>query len=177
MYFLAALRIGKELGEPCHCRHELDADADEDETAQHEQHLDGRRKAGHECRERVNEDAVGQDAAASEAIGEVAANQPEDATGKGGDIEQASHPHLKLRGTWRGAGQFEQRRTYDQRQHQNFVDVEGEANRGDRADQPLNRRQPPRELYRSVLHGLDTRMRVIKFTSRWCRSSSTLGRA
>ena len=59
--------------------------------------------------------------------------------------------------------QFLQRRSNDQRQHQQLVDVEGEADRRDDANQPLGRRQA--EFRLACGHGSVTRERVIEFTA------------
>ena len=153
-----------------------------DEAAQDQQHLDRGREPGQERRERVDQDAVGQHAAAAEAVGQVAAEQAEDAAGERRDVEQPPDPHLELGRAGHGAGQLEQRRPHDQRQHQEFVDVEREADRGDGADQPLDRRQRCWSRIGSlhVLHCVCSHAgrleRVIKFTSRWFRSSSSRGR-
>ena len=125
------------------------------------------------------QDAPGQHAPAAEAIGEIAAEQPEDAAGKRRDVEQPPDPHLELRRARRGAGQLEQRRPDDQRQHQHLVDVEREA----------DRRRSCRSATASASAGVGLAVgmgmlrvpvieftawhwirgsRVIEFTSRWC---------
>ena len=92
----------------------------------------------------INQDAVGQHAPPAEPIGEIPAEQAENASRKRRDVEQPAHPHLKLRRAGRRACQLQQRRPDDERQHQDFVDVEGESDGGDGADQPLHGRQPGR---------------------------------
>ena len=101
--------------------------------------------------ERVDQDAVGQHAPAAEPVGEIAAEQPEDAAGERRNVEQPADPHLKLRRSGRGARQLQQRGPHDERQHQDFVDVEREADGGDGADQPLHRRQPSAESLSCVM--------------------------
>ena len=46
----------------------------------------------------------------------------------------------------RDAEQLRERRPHDERQHQQLVGVEREAERGDAADQPLQRRQSARRV-------------------------------
>ena len=183
-HFLAPLRFREQLGEPGHRRHEFDAHADEHETPKDEQHLDRGREARYEGGDGVDQDAVGQHAPPSEAIGQIPAEQAEDTAGKRGDVEHPPDPHLILGRSRHRARQLQQGRTDNERQHQDFVDVEGEADRGNRADQPLDRRQPSRSVDRSVLHVVSWRAlrrsentRVIESTSRWCRSTFTLARA
>ena len=159
-HLLAPRRLGKELREPRHSRDELDADADEYQTAQEQQHLDARGKSGRERRAGVDQDAEGQDTPAAKQIGQVAAEQPEDAAGEGRDIKQAAHPHLELRRPGRGSCELDQRRPDNQRQHQNLVDVEREADRGHRADQPLDGREARSDaVHCTGFHGCSQRNR------------------
>ena len=89
---LAALRIGEELRQPRDRRDELDADADERADAPEEQLVDRGREAGGERREGVEQDAPGQHAPAPETIGQVAAEQPEDAAEDRRPVEQVARP-------------------------------------------------------------------------------------
>ena len=97
-----------------------------------------RREAGGERRERVEQDAPDQHAPPAEAVGQVAAEQAEDAAGERRHVEQQAHPGVERRACpARTPSSSTQRRPHDQRQHQQLVDVEREAERGDDADQPL----------------------------------------
>ena len=61
-------------------------------------------------------------------------------------VQQRADPVVDRRGcSARTPQQLRQRRPHDERQHQQLVGVEREAERGDRADQPLQRREaaPP----------------------------------
>ena len=141
---LAALGIGEQLRDPGDGGDELDADADEHEATKEEQHLDRRREPGQERGERIEKDAERQDAPAPEQIGQIPAEQTEDPAGERRNIEQPPDPHLVLGRSRRGADELQQRRPDDERQHQDLVDVEREADRGDRADQPLGWRESGR---------------------------------
>jgi hypothetical protein len=59
-----------------------------------------------------------------------------------GTVKQPANPHLELRRARRRARQLEQRRPDDERQHEDFIDIERETDGGNRADHPLHRRQP-----------------------------------
>ncbi len=129
--------LGEQLGQPRDRRHELDAHADEGRAAEEEQPADrGREARGHRG-ERVEQDAPDEDAATAEQVGEVAAEQAEDPAGDRGQPEEPPHPEVELRGARLRAEEIEERRPHDEGQHQQLVDVEGEAERGDEADQPL----------------------------------------
>ena len=64
---LAALRVGEELGQPGHRRHELDAHADERRAAEEQQHRERGGEPGGQGRERIEQDAPDQHAPAAEA--------------------------------------------------------------------------------------------------------------
>ena len=129
--------FGEQLRQPRHRRHELDAHADEGRAAEEEQPADrGREARGHRG-ERVEQDAPHEDAATAEQVGEVAPEQAEDPAGDGGQPEEPPHPEVELRGARLRAEEIEERRPHDEGQHEQLVDVEGEAERGDEADQPL----------------------------------------
>jgi hypothetical protein len=126
-----------------HRRHELHAHAHEHEASADEQHPEVRGEAGGKGGERIDEDAPGEHAAAAEPVGEVAAEEAEQAAAQGRHVEQQAHPAEKPRAAGLEAAQFQERGPRDQRQHQQFVDVECEADRGDRADEPAGEREPP----------------------------------
>ncbi len=63
----AHLRVGKQLRQPRHRGHELHADADERAAAPEQQPFDGRRVAGRQRREGVEQDAPDEHAPAAEA--------------------------------------------------------------------------------------------------------------
>jgi hypothetical protein len=100
-----------------------------------------RRVAGGEAGDGVEQDAEDEHAAAPEDVGEVAAEQPEDAAGDGRPVEEVADPGVDGRVGRRDVQQLRQRGTHDERQHQQYVGVEREADgRGD-ADGPLDQRQ------------------------------------
>ena len=94
-------------------------------------------KPGADRRERVEQDAPDQHAAPAEAIGEIAAEQPEGAADDRRHPEEHADPVVEVRRPGTSAGQLADGRADDERRHQHFVDVEREAERGDGADQPL----------------------------------------
>ena len=68
--------------------------------------------------------------AAAEAVGEVAAEQAEDASGDR-RVRRAADPVIDSGAPGGAAEQFGERRPHDQRQHQQLIGVEGEAERRD----------------------------------------------
>src|SRR6185436_8758072 len=111
--------------------------ADERRAAEEEQHRRRGRKAGGERREGVEQDAPHQHAPAAEDVGQVAAEQAEGAAGERRHPEEPAPPRDELRTARRHAQQLQHRGPRDERQHQQLVDVEGETEGGDEADQPL----------------------------------------
>ena len=93
---------------------------------------------------RVEQDAPRQHAAAAEAIGEVAAEQAEDAAADRRHVEQQPDPVVDTRGCRARARRVRSAPADDQRQHQQLVGVEREADRGNDADEPLDGREPVR---------------------------------
>ena len=138
---LAPLGVREQLGDPRHRGHELHRDAHEGGAAEEEQHLRRGGEAGGERRERVEQDAPHQHAAPPEEVGQVAAEQAEGPSRERRHPEQPADPGVELGAARRRAEQLQQRRPRDQRQHQQLVDVEGEAEGGDEADQPLGEGQ------------------------------------
>ena len=55
---------------------------------------------GKERGNRVQQNAVGEDAAASKPVGEIAPEYADNPSGKSGHVEQTPYPHLKLRRSW-----------------------------------------------------------------------------
>ena len=111
------------------------------QAAPEQEPLDRGGVAGGQRRERVEQDAPHQHAAASEQIGEVTAQQAEDAAGHRGDVLQRPDPRIDLEAVRRHAEQIGERRPHDERQHQQFVAIEREAERRHAADDPLHRGQ------------------------------------
>ena len=130
--------VGEEFSEPCDGGDEFDADADEDAAAEGEEHGEAGGVAGGAGTECVEEDAPCEDAAAAEAVGEPAAEEAEDAAGDGGDEEEETGPFLVFRGADGELAEREKGGLDDQGQHEEFVDVEREADAGDDADEPLS---------------------------------------
>ncbi len=95
-----------------------------------------------ERRERIEQDAPDQHATAAEAIGEIPAKQAERAADNRGDPEEQPDPVIELGRSGPRAGQLADRRSDDERGHQDFVDVECETEGGNGADQPLHGSQP-----------------------------------
>jgi hypothetical protein len=83
-----ALGIGEEFGKPGDRGNKLNADADERGGAQEQQHRQRGREPGGEGREGVQQDRPDEDAAAAEAVRQVAAIEAEQAAGDGGNPEQ-----------------------------------------------------------------------------------------
>ena len=136
---LTLFRVREELREPRDRRDELDAHAHERAAAPEQQPLHRRRVAGGERRERVEQDAPHEHTAASEQVGEVAAEQAEDPACDRRHIKEDADPVVDGRVARWHAQQRLERRAHDERQHQQHVRVEGEADGGDDADQPLQR--------------------------------------
>ena len=157
------LGIREQLGQPCDGGDEFHAHANEGRGPQEQQPVDVRRVTGRECRERVQQNAPRQNPPSSEPVGEIAAQQAEDAPEDGRDEKQNPDP-VRIFGRARAdVDQVGERRTDDQRQHQQFVGVERKPDRGDDADQPLGRRHGGGA--RSFVHAEVTRKWVIEFTS------------
>jgi len=123
---LAAFPLGEEFCQPRDRGDKLDTDADEDEAPEREEHPDVGGKPRKKRRERINQDAPGKHPPPPETVGQITADEPDQSTGEGRDEEQPTDPHVKFRvaGHNRWAEQFLQCRPRDQREHQQFVDVE-----------------------------------------------------
>ena len=89
---LPLLAVGKELSQPGHRRHELHAHADEHEAAEEEQDRQRRGEARGKRREGIEQDAVREHAAPAQEVGQVAADQAEDAAGDCRHEEQRPGP-------------------------------------------------------------------------------------
>ena len=96
---------------------ELDAHADKHQAAEEQEHAEARRETGCERGERVEQNTPGEHAASAETIGEITAEQTEDAARDGRHIEQNAEPSSELRRARLNAAEFEQGRPQDQRQH------------------------------------------------------------
>src|SRR6188508_1706395 len=81
---LALCGIAEELGQPGDGGDKFNADADEAATAPEQEPFDRRRVASRQGGKGVDEDAPHEDTTAAEQVGEVAADQPEDASRNGG---------------------------------------------------------------------------------------------
>ncbi len=130
--------VREEFCEPCDGGDEFDADADEDAAAEGEEHGEAGGVTSGAGAEGVEEDAPCEDAAAAEAVGEPAAEEAEDTAGDGRDEEEEAGPFLVFRGADGELAEGEEGGLDDQRQHEEFVDVEREADAGDDADEPLS---------------------------------------
>ena len=141
---LPLLPIRKQFREPGHGRHELDAHADEHQATKEEQLWQRRGEAGGQRREGVEQDAEREHPPPAEQVGEIAADEAEHAAGDRGHEEERPGPlrvggragHEQWRALGRHAAERREGRLDDQRQHQEFVDVEREPDRRDRADEP-----------------------------------------
>jgi hypothetical protein len=157
---LALHGIVEQLREPCDGGDELDAHADERAAAPEEEPVDRRCESGCERSERVDQDAPDQHAAASKEVGEVSTDQSEDAACDGGHVLHRPDPRIDGKAIGFGAEEFRERWPHDERQHQQFVGVEGEAQGGDSADGPLQWRQRLRRRARLGLrHATSIRRR------------------
>src|SRR4029450_8370179 len=87
--------------------------------------------------ERVEQDAPYEHAPSPEAIGEVAAEQAEGAAEDRRHPEEHPDPEIEIGHARLVAGELADGGPDDERGHQDFVDVEGEAESGNGADQPL----------------------------------------
>ena len=83
---LALNGIVEQLREPRDCGDELHAHADERAAAPEEQPVDRRRESGRERGERVDQDAPHEHARVAEEVGEVPADESEDAARDGGHV-------------------------------------------------------------------------------------------
>ena len=138
---LALLGIGKQFRQPGDRGDELDAHADERAAPPEEQPRHGSRIAGGERRERVEQDAPDEHAPPAEQVGQIPAEQAEDAARHGGHVEDDAHPVVDEGAARRHVQQLDERRAHDERQHQQHVGVEREADGRDNRDQPLQRGQ------------------------------------
>ena len=102
-HLFAAPGIVEKFRKPRHGCDEFHADADEDAAPQNKKHLHRSGESGQERGNRVKQDAVGQDPAASKHIRQVAAQHSDDAAGKCGNVEKPPNPHLEHRRSRRGA--------------------------------------------------------------------------
>ena len=130
--------VREEFSEPCDGGDEFDADPDEDAAAEGEEHGEAGGVACGAGAEGVEEDAPCEDAAAAEAVGEPAAEEAEDTAGDGWDEEEEPGPFLVFRGADGELAEGEEGWLDDQGQHEEFVDIEREADAGDDADEPLS---------------------------------------
>src|SRR5205085_10267793 len=89
---LSSLRVREKLREPRDGCHELDADGEHGRATKGEQRGERRTVSGGECRETVEQYAPSEDAAASEAVCEVATEQTEDAADGEGEEEEQPDP-------------------------------------------------------------------------------------
>jgi hypothetical protein len=74
----------------------------------------------------------------AEPIGQIAAQQAEDAARDRRHVKQQSYPIIEVRSSRLNLGQIHEGRPHDERQHQQRIGVEGEAYGGYRADHPLD---------------------------------------
>ena len=84
--------VGEQFSEPGHRGHEFHAHADEHQTAKKEQLRQRRGKARRQRRKRVEQDAEREHTPPPKQVGEVAAQQTEDAAGDRGHEEQGPGP-------------------------------------------------------------------------------------
>ena len=156
----ALVAVGEKFGQPSDRRHKLNTHPDEHEAAEKQQHRQAGGKPRQERRERIEQNAVGENAASAPQIGQIATEQAKHTTGERRHEKQRAGPagvalaagapqpqRLSLR---HPAGhqfrhgrlaQFRDGRLDDQRQHQQFVDVKREAERRDRTYEPTGERQ------------------------------------
>src|SRR5215208_2419133 len=120
----------EQLGQPGGGGDELDTHADEGGAAQDQQPRQAGGEASRKRRKGVDEDAPGQDAAAAETIGEVAAEQTKYAATHRRDVEQQPQPTAVFGGAELESAELGQRRPIDERKHQQLIGVERESNRG-----------------------------------------------
>jgi hypothetical protein len=135
---LAPPGVREELREPRHRGHELDADADEGQAAQDEEHRKRRGVAGGARRERVEQDAPDEHAPSAQAVGEVAAEEAEDAPRHRRHVEHEVPPPGELGAAELHAAEVVEGAREDERQHQELVGVEREADRRDDGDEPFD---------------------------------------
>lgn len=134
---LALLGRREEFGEPGDRGDELDGDSDERGAAEEQQHFRARREARRPGGKAVQQDAPHQDRTPPQAVGQPPPEQAEYAAEYSRNVEEQADPLIELRRPRPDVRQLQQSRTNDQRQHQEFIDVERKAQRCDAADQPL----------------------------------------
>ena len=146
-HFLTLDLVGEKLGQPRHRSHELDADTDEDKAAEEQELVKVLRKSRRTSREGVKQDAVSQYPPPAEPVGQVSTQQAEDTAGDRRHEKQNARPLVEGRAPGKekrhavriDSAERRQCRLDDQRQHQQLVNIKGEAERGDGANEPLGR--------------------------------------
>ena len=136
-HFFALFGLREDLGQPSHGGHEFHTNTHEDKTAANEELRQTGRKSGSEGPEGIDEDAPGQDAAATEFVRQPPPQETEDAACQRGDKKEVSSPIAKCRRARHQAPQAEQCWLDDQRKHEQLVDIEGKADGSDDANEPL----------------------------------------
>ncbi len=135
---LARLWIGKYFGEPRHRCDKFNAGAGERERAEKKQRFKVSRESGSGGGEGVDQNAVGENAAASETVGQIAAPQAAESADERWNPEQVAGPIAIFRRAWCQASEFSERGLQNERANQHDVNVEEEAHGGDGADGPFD---------------------------------------
>ena len=135
------LRIGEEFRYPGNPSHIFDTYADDGCTAEN-QELGQCCGIGSRARRKgIQQDAPNEDSPAAKKVGQVASKEPKHpATGQW-NIKHQAHPKIELRTAWLEASEGDEYRSHNERQDHDFVQVKGEAEGRDSADEPLAGRQ------------------------------------
>ncbi len=140
---LTLLRSGKQLGQPRHRGHEFHADADARGTAQEQQHPHGGGEPGGKCGKRIEQNTQHEYATPSPQVGEISAHQAKHATDQKRHEEQQRLPQFEFGHPRLGTNEVLQDGPHDERHHQQFIDVEREADRRNDTHRPLDKCQVP----------------------------------
>jgi hypothetical protein len=137
--------IREQFGQPCHRRNKLHTNTDKHAAAKEQQLIQACGKSGCTGTERVKQNAPGENTAATKSVRQVPACQTEHTTGDGWHKEQSSGPtdiHWPARcPVLRRSNlrvQIGNRGFDNQRQHQQFINIERKANGRNNTDEPLH---------------------------------------
>ncbi|GBD37328.1 hypothetical protein HRbin36_02459 [bacterium HR36] len=135
---LALPGMGKELGEPGDRRHKLHAHPDKRCATQYQQHPRRSAETGSQRRKRIQQNAPDQHAPPTQQIRQIPSQKSENASRKGAAPHDIARP-AQNRGVARGrvgvhVQQLGQGGAGDERHHEQLIDVESEADRGDADD-------------------------------------------
>ncbi len=130
--------IGKQLRQPGDGSDEFHADADERGAAKDKQHQRAGAEPSSQCRKGIQQDAPGKHPSSAEAVGQIAAQEPERPAAQSAPPHDVGVPRqdlLKSRfGEWIDLEQLRQGRLGNQRHHEQLIDVKCKPDGRDDAD-------------------------------------------